>query len=312
MLPARVTRLPVADVELTVLVDVPAADAATLTTVHGALADFLYHLPRQVRVAMVPAGAAHAPKPVADLKSTLAMLRDIGPQRASPMGAAISRVILDVAHRAATRSAVVVVSGRSRGFLPEIASVAPGRPTVYALVPPAGRRSAASVAASQSVGTTTTWRTAPELLAGLDDVTADLSGQYRVDFPAPLDVNDVDVAVDFAGIAASSRVRIPAIAADEAEPSAAGPARRAPVAKLPQAAGKGVGGIVKVVFVVLVGWFVIVGLVALLLQHARRGREQPLPAGVDGEGVAPHVIDLTDGSREPSGDVSSQSHPSDD
>jgi hypothetical protein len=312
VLPARVTRLPIAGVELTVLVDVPATDAATLPAVHGAIADFLYHLPRGVRVAVVPAGALRAPTPVADLKATLAALRDTRPQRASLMGAAISRVIVDVADRTGTRSAVVVVSGRSRGFLPGIARVAPGQPTVYALVPPAGRRSAASVAAFQSVGTTTTWRTAEELLAGLDDVAADLGGQYRVDFAAPADVNSVDVTVDFAGIPASSRVRIPAVAVDEAEPSSAGPAQRAPVAKVPRASGKGVGSIVKVGLLVLVGWFVIVGLVALLVQQARwrRGRQLVLPAGVDGQRVAPEVIDLTDGSREQSRDVPSQSHPS--
>jgi hypothetical protein len=328
-LPARVSRLPLAGADLTVIVDVPSADAARLPVVQGAISDFAVHLPAQVRLAIVPAGATTSAQPTTDRAAAQTALRAVQPEGKALMGPAISPVLGDVAARPAVRSVVVVVSARSRDFGGWVPNLVAGRPTVYALVTPAGANSVAAVAALKSSGTATQWRTPDALLSALDDVTADVAGQYQVEFESDGGSGSVEIAAEFAGIRASTVITVPA-APSTATPTpssnarsagsrpavvagSTAPVERPPLVSEPRSAGKGLGGTLTLAVLALVAWFALIGGVALYRQ--RREREAGFHLGPPEPRdllAPPHVIDLTDGQPERTPDRNSSSRPAGD
>ncbi|MEP7055398.1 MAG: hypothetical protein ABI912_09145 [Actinomycetota bacterium] len=297
--PVKVTQLPLAGSEFTVVADVPVADAAQLSTVQGALADFVYHLSPDIGLAIVPAGAGDTARPTLDRAAALAALQAIRPQDDSTMGPAVSRALADVGARLGVRSVVIIVSARSRHFGGQLADVRPGQPMVYALVTQAGGNSIATVAALKATGTAIQWSSPADLLAALDTVTADFIGQYRLDFETQRDSGTVQVATDYGGIHASAVVAIPAREATAAAQTVA-PSAAPPAASQPKEVSKALGGTFGLAVKAIVGWFAVIGIVAVMRQRTdRRGGFSQRPSvDVERRLRQPQVIDLTDRERQ--------------
>ncbi|MDQ1708671.1 MAG: hypothetical protein QOG49_56 [Frankiaceae bacterium] len=232
--PVKVTRPGVSTTRLTVVLDVPGADAADLPVVKGAIADFLVHLPADQAVSLMAIDAARVPESTTDRAKSLGVLRDMVPAQPSSIESALSGVIARAGARPGWRSVVVFVSARTKEFGKDV-RFRPGGPLVYAVTSPRGSGSAAA-AAKKSGGTFGQWVTGGRLLALLDAVTADLAGQYRLEF-ADSGARPVDIVAAFEGTRVE--VAIPAPAEPLAAPSAANAASSAAAAPSPAATSAG-------------------------------------------------------------------------
>ncbi|MEO6715120.1 MAG: hypothetical protein ABIM89_17070 [Mycobacteriales bacterium] len=228
--PVRVTKLGAATTRLTVVLDVPAADAIVLTVVKGAVADFLVHLPADLAVAVRALDESAAPRPTTERAESLAALRDIRAQEHSATDGALSDVIAGAGGRPGERSVVVLLSARTSSPGPDVRA-APGGPLVYAVTPPGVSGSAAAVAAESSGGTSGQWTTGAGLLTLLDAVTVDLAAQYRLDF-VHATTGPVDIVAEFAGTRTEARVVMPAATAAPTAAATAAQTAAAPAGKV--------------------------------------------------------------------------------
>lgn len=303
-LTATVTRIALASTALTVVVDVPADQSEALTTVQGAISDFIVQLPKDVRVAVTPLTPALLPLPDADHGTALKSLASFEPTVVADPDGALAALLKGVAANTIERSTVIVVTAQLSALDGQPALLSGGRLLVYSVVKATAAR---GDDAPRSV-TVTRWSTPDNLLAAMDTIAAGLAGQYRVVFSAPA-AGPVELAAEASGIRAEGRVEL--AETEPVNPSAVTAASAvAPVPRTPQALqrdpandsvtpapSRGYSSKVAIAIIGLVGWFGIVALVAAMRSrrvapaNARHETEAEIQLPVD----APRQLDLTDG-----------------
>lgn len=208
-LPVSVQRLSAAGLDVYVVLDTAAANTALLAQ-QSAAADLLRQLPASARTAVVTSEqAVPAPEP-----GNGAALRALAAVK--PGSAVVDRALNRVAEARVDgrRQLIVLLTSCPAASNTDLGALqtALGSGTSQLNIIDAGRscRSRLLSLAQARGGLTLVGIAANQLAEAVDTIVYDALGQYRLSVPTPTSAAPVVVRVDFAGVHASTQVRLPA------------------------------------------------------------------------------------------------------
>ncbi len=278
--PAQVTRLPDADLDIAIVVNL-AGGTADVRATRGAALELLRRLPIASRTTVVATGGSAAPAALtADKSATideLALLRE----GSRPLSDAVRQAGGTVLAGGRPRPTVVVVSGAAVADPVGLSgAVAQGpkwrRPALYL----ATAGSAAVTDPSPfNGGMPVTVARASQLIGATDQINTELSSQYLVSFRSGRSSPNVTVAVARAGVAAQTTVALPAGASPGSGPASA---RGRPPVPLPRGGSTLPTRTLALVAVALL----VAGALLVMVRGRRRPDRSVRPAPAPGPPVA--------------------------